>query len=282
MAVACFFFDETWSYRSWQKRGSEEEKIREKLTSLIRVASRGGNFLLNIGPKGDGSVVDFEKDVLLSIGKWLDKNKEAIYGTDPDPFHISFKWGSLTSRPNKIYLHLLSAPENGVITLPGLTGKINDVYVLGENKKGKFSQNAAGVTINVPEGLDIDKEFKVIVIEFANGYAVPPANIIAFTKAPLILDSHNAFKYYSNSGIDYNNRYQSTVKELWTLKPSKTGTIVPVIYYTNEEKGKVIDVQVNGKTTAVTLNGSNAEKLKNDPSAITWGDIYQSAPFIQE
>jgi len=271
------FFDETWSYRSWQKRGSEEEKIREKLTSLIRVASRGGNFLLNIGPKGDGSVVDFEKDVLLSIGKWLDKNKEAIYGTDPDPFHISFKWGSLTSRPDKIYLHLLSAPENGVITLPGLTGKINDVYVLGENKKGKFSQNAAGVTINVPEGLNIDKEFKVIVIEFANGYSVPPANIIAFNKAPLILDSHNAFKYYSNSGIDYNNRYQSTVKELWTLKPSKTGTIVPVIYYTNEEKGKVIDVQVNGKTTAVTLNGSNAEKLKNDPSAITWGDIYQSA-----
>ncbi|ATP58065.1 hypothetical protein CPT03_17120 [Pedobacter ginsengisoli] len=276
------FFDETWSYRSWQKRGSEEEKIREKLTSLIRVASRGGNFLLNIGPKGDGSVVDFEKDVLLSIGKWLDKNKEAIYGTDPDPFHISFKWGSLTSRPNKIYLHLLSAPENGAITLPGLTGKINDVYVLGENKKGKFSQNAAGVTINVPEGLNVDKEFKVIVVEFANGYAVPPANIIAFTKAPLILDSHNAFKYYSNSGIDYNNRYQSTVKELWTLKPSKTGTIVPVIYYTNEEKGKVIDVQVNGKTTAVTLNGSNAEKLKNDPSAITWGDIYQSPPFTQE
>jgi alpha-L-fucosidase len=273
------FFDETWSYRSWQERGSEEEKIREKLTSLIRVASRGGNFLLNIGPKGDGSVVDFEKDVLLSIGRWLDKNKEAIYGTDPDPFHISFKWGSLTSRPNKIYLHLLSAPENGVITLPGLTGKIKEVYVLGENKKGKFSQNASGVTINVPQGLDLEKEFKVIVIEFANGYAVPPANIIAFNKAPLILNSHNAFKHYSSSGVDYNNRYQSTVKESWTISPSKAGSITPVIYYTDEEKGKGIDVEINGKTTAVTLNGTGAEKLKNDPAAIKWGDIYQSGSY---
>ncbi|WP_448636279.1 alpha-L-fucosidase [Pedobacter panaciterrae] len=273
------FFDETWSYRSWQVRGSEEEKMREKLTSLIRVASRGGNFLLNIGPKGDGSVVDFEKDVLLSIGKWLDKNKEAIYGTDPDPFHISFKWGSLTSRPDKIYLHLLSAPENGVITLPGLTGKIKDAYVLGEDKKAKFSQNASGVKINVPEGLDISKEFKVIAIEFVNGYSVPPANIIAFTKAPLILDSHNAFKHYSSSGIDYNNRYQSTVKESWTISPSKTGNLVPAIYYTDEEKGKVIDVELNGKATAITLNGTGAEKLKNDPSTIKWGDIYQTGPL---
>ncbi|WP_214229515.1 alpha-L-fucosidase [Pedobacter sp. B4-66] len=273
------FFDETWSYRSWQERGSEEAKIREKLTSLIKVASRGGNFLLNIGPKGDGSVVDFEKDVLLSIGKWLDKNKEAIYGTDPDPFHISFKWGSLTSRPNKIYLHLLSAPENGVITLPGLTGKIKDVYVLGENIKGKFSQNASGVTINVPQGLAIEKEFKVIVIEFANGYSVPPANIIAFNKAPLILNSHNAFKHYSSSGVDYNNRFQSTVKESWTISPSKGGNPTPVIYYTDEEKGKAIDLEINGKTTVVTLNGTAAEKLKNDPAAIKWGDIYQSGSY---
>lgn len=273
------FFDETWSYRSWQERGSEEAKIREKLTSLIKVASRGGNFLLNIGPKDDGSVVDFEKDVLLSIGKWLDKNKEAIYGADPDPFHISFKWGSLTSRPNKIYLHLLSTPENGVITLPGLKGQIKDVYVLGENGKGKFTQNASGVTINVPQGLDIEKEFKVIVIEFTNGYSVPPANIIAFNKAPLILSSHNAFKHYSSSGVDYNNRYQSTVKESWTISPSKGGNLTPVIYYTDEEKGKAIDLEINGKTTAVTLSGTGAEKLKNNPAAIKWGDIYQSGSY---
>jgi len=273
------FFDETWGYRSFQKRGKEEDKIREKLTSLIRVASRGGNFLLNIGPKGDGTVVDFERDVLLSMGKWIDKNKEAIYGTNPDPFHVAFKWGSLTSRPNKIYLHLLSAPEGGQITLPGLTGKIKGISILGEKGKPKFSQNSEGVRITVPTGLDIAKEFKVIAIEFVNGYQVPPVNIIADQQKPLILNSHNAFKHFSSSGVDYSNRYQSTVKESWTFSPVKSESIQPVLYFTENEKEKLIDLEIAGKVTVVDLKGGKAEQLNNDPATLKWGPIYQSGSY---
>ena len=273
------FFDETWGYRSFQKRGSEEDKVREKLTSLIQVTSRGGNFLLNIGPKGDGSVVPFEKDVLLTIGDWLKKNQEAIYGTNPDPFHVAFKWGSLTSRPNKIYLHLLHQPENGQINLPGLTGKIKSAYVLGENKMAKYSQTAAGVTVTVPLGLEVSKEFKVIVLEFSNGYQVPPANSITKTNAPLLLNAHNSFKHYSNSGIDYSNRYQSTVKESWDINPLQNSTLLPTIYYTNEEKGKVLDLESGGKTVEVNLTGGKEEQLLNDPTTISFGPIYQSGFF---
>lgn len=273
------FFDETWGYRSFQKRGKEEDKVKEKLTSLIRVASRGGNFLLNIGPKGDGSVVEFEKDVLLIIGKWLIKNQEAIYSTNPDPFHVSFKWGSITSRPNKIYLHLLNQPENGRINLPGLTGKIKSAYLLGENKKVKFTQTAAGVDLSLPAGLDIAKEFKVVVLEFPTGFQVPPANIIAKGPATITLNSHNAFKHYSSSGVDYSNRYQSTVKESWAIKPLQTASITPTIFYTDEEKGKSLDVEIAGKITTVSLAGDKEEKLNNDPSTISFGPLYQSGFF---
>jgi alpha-L-fucosidase len=272
------FFDETWSYRSWQNRGSEEEKTREKLTSLIRVVSRGGNFLLNVGPKGDGSVVDFEKDVLLKIGKWLSKNGEAIYGADPDPFHISFKWGSLTSKTNKIYLHLLENPENGQITLPGLQGKIKSVAVLGEPKqKLTFSQDQSGLKIKVPAGLDVDKEFKVIALTFVNGYQVPPANIIALNKEETVLNSHNTFKHYSNSGIDYNTRYQSTVKESWTLKAMESGKYIPRIYYSDQEKNKTIDLELNGKVSAVSFSDGSVEELPKS-GAVGWGVIYLSGP----
>jgi alpha-L-fucosidase len=273
------FFDETWGYRSFQKRGKEEDKVREKLTSLIQVASRGGNFLLNIGPKGDGSVVEFEKDVLLTIGKWLQKNQEAIYGTNPDPFHVGFKWGSLTSRPNKIYLHLLHQPENGQIILSGLTGKIKSAYVLGENKKVKISQEASGVNVIVPIGLDVAKEFKVVVLEFVNGFQVPPANIIVKDETMLELSGHNSFKHYSNSGIDYGNRYQSTVKESWDISPTQSGSLNPTIFYTNEEKGKALDVEIGGKTTVVNLTGGDEERLHNDPSTISFGPLYQSGFF---
>ena len=80
------FFDETWSYRSWQERGSLDKKIDEKLRSLVKVVSRGGNFLLNIGPRGDGSVVEFERDALLTMGKWMKRYGEGIYNTTANPF----------------------------------------------------------------------------------------------------------------------------------------------------------------------------------------------------
>lgn len=272
------FFDETWGYRSFQKRGKEEDKIREKLASLIRVASRGGNFLLNIGPKGDGTVVEFERDVLLAIGKWLDKNKEAIYGTDPDPFHIPFKWGSLTSRRDQIYLHLMSRPENNQIFLPGLTGKIKGIRILGTNDKPKYSQNASGVSITVPAGLGIEEAYQVLAIDFSNGYHVPPANILSNAQGTLVLDGHNAFKHYSSSGIDYSNRYQSTVKESWTLQPARNETLIPVIYFTANEKGRAIDLEINGKVSVVRFDGGDKEQL-NAGTAITWGPLYQSGHY---
>jgi alpha-L-fucosidase len=76
-------FHETWGYRSWQVRGDAAQKAVEKLTKLIKIVSNGGNYLLNIGPMGDGSIVPFERDVLTMIGTWFSKNGEAIYNTTP-------------------------------------------------------------------------------------------------------------------------------------------------------------------------------------------------------
>lgn len=73
------FFKETWSYRSWQKREDLQSKIAEKITTLKNVVAHGGNYLLNIGPRGDGSVVEFERDVLLAMGQWLRDSSEVIY-----------------------------------------------------------------------------------------------------------------------------------------------------------------------------------------------------------
>ena len=101
--TAASMFDETWGYRSWQERGDVNTKVEEKILSLIKVISRGGNYLLNIGPRGDGSIVEYEKEVLLEMGKWLQQNSEAIYGTKANPFHSSAKWGDITSTSNTIY-----------------------------------------------------------------------------------------------------------------------------------------------------------------------------------
>jgi alpha-L-fucosidase len=59
-------FKETWGYRSWQERTDLEQKQKEHILRLVKVVSHGGNYILNIGPRGDGSVVRYEADVLLS------------------------------------------------------------------------------------------------------------------------------------------------------------------------------------------------------------------------
>ena len=271
------FFRETWGYRSWQVRGSEAEKTREKLISLIRVCSRGGNFLLNIGPRGDGSVVEFEENVLSDIGRWLERNGKAIYETMSDPFQVPFEWGAITSRSDKLYLHVLEKPKDGLIILPGLDGKITKVSVIADGTPCTYHKDSKGVTINVPANINPENEIKVIEIDFEGSYKVPPINTIPYAKN-LILDQHNAFKYYSNSGIDYNSRFQSTIQEEWTLLANQTERRTPVLHYTDQEKGRVIELNQNGQNAKITLDGDAEVLLKNNTSGLTWGAIYLTGP----
>jgi alpha-L-fucosidase len=276
------FFDETWGYRSWQKRGSEQEKANEKLISLIRVVSRGGNYLLNIGPKGDGSVVGFEKDVLLRIGNWLAKNQDAIYGAQPDPFHVPFDWGSITSRKNKLYLHVMKAPQNGIIILPGLKGAVKKASVLDGGNNVTFSSNAQGITIQLPKSITGKQNVSVIVVEFKDSYTITPVNTIAERNHKFSLTHQNSFKYYSNSTIDYNTRFRSTVKESWVIAAKQKGTYAPQIFYTAEEKGRDITLTLDAKEHSIRLDNDEAVKLENDPSTLAWGPQYLAGPFWSE
>jgi alpha-L-fucosidase len=273
------FFDETWGYRSWQHRTDAQEKMREKLTSLIRVASRGGNFLLNIGPKGDGSIVPYEKDILLSIGAWLQKNHEAIYNTRPDPFFVKFDWGSITSKTDRLYLHVLSQPAGNTIELPGLKGKVTKAYVLGESQPCKASTTATGVTVQLPAGFSVAAMPKVIVLEIPKGYTTPPANILPLRQQGIALNTHNAFKYFSNSGVDYSARFTSTVREAWTLQAQEAGAWTPELIYTPEEKGKTIELSLQGIAQTITLDGEESLPLPVNTGTLNFGPQYLQGPF---
>mgnify|MGYP000113872108 FL=1 len=82
------------------------------------MVSRGGNYLLNIGPKGNGAVVDFEKEVLEQVGDWLFRYGYAVYQTEASPFQEEFTWGEVTRKDNHLYLFLSGKyPADGKITL---------------------------------------------------------------------------------------------------------------------------------------------------------------------
>ena len=96
-------FHDTWGYRSWQKHDDLAGKIREKIRDLAFITSRGGNYLLNIGPRGDGSLDPFDIAVLKGIGQWMEGHGAAIHDASPTP-HLSVDFGYATSAPGRLYL----------------------------------------------------------------------------------------------------------------------------------------------------------------------------------
>ena len=253
---AASMFNETWSYRSWQKRGDKHVKAMEKLRSLINVVSHGGNFLLNIGPRGDGSVVEFESDVLKEMGAWLKENGEAIYGTEASPFREDFAWGTSTRKGNKLYLILSGEyPTNGAIELnmPG--------YKLQESKGNLTSANMKGdkLMISLPENAYNNQTIQVVELTF-NREVLPQASANAKRTANY---SYDCFDYYSN--------YRSTVSYEWALP--KKNNVKLELTYTPEELGK--EIAMNDQI--VKLEGGKAVTLKIDPKT-QWGKRYMCGP----
>ena len=188
---AASMFDETWSYRSWQERGDKHVKAMEKLRSLINVVSHGGNFLLNIGPRGDGSVVEFESEVLKEIGAWLKTNGEAIYGTEASPFREDFAWGKSTRKDNKLYLILSGEyPANGTIELnmPGYKLKDSKGILASANMKGNK------LMVSLPKDAYNDQTIQVVELTF-DREVLPQASA---NTARTSNYSYDCFDYYSN------------------------------------------------------------------------------------
>lgn len=124
---SCMTMNDTWGFRSddhnWK---SSTDLIR----TLCDVASKGGNFLLNVGPTADGLIPEASLQRMADIGRWMDVNAEAIYSTHASPF-TRLPWGRATVRGNDLYLHVFDWPTDGRLVLPGLLTDVRAAAVLG-------------------------------------------------------------------------------------------------------------------------------------------------------
>ena len=120
----CMTMNGHWGYNAADKDFKTTEDLVRKLCDI---ASKGGNFLLNIGPKADGTFPQESIDRLREIGDWMDINSEAIYGTSASPFGL-FDWGRCTMdylgdnhlAMTDLYFHVFDWPTSGVLRIEGL------------------------------------------------------------------------------------------------------------------------------------------------------------------
>ena len=249
---AASMFDETWSWRSWQERGESKDKAAEKLNSLIHVVSHGGNYLLNIGPDSDGAVIPFEREVLLAIGKWLEANGEAVYGTEPSPFRHDFPWGAVTRKGNRMYLILNGQyPDDGsiIFSLPGnRLKKVLSSGVKGRTVRGQTFMSVSEDMFGDP--LDI----KVVTLEFEK--VIEPVSSSSVLTSDGYMTGSDAVKDYSYSCFDYYSNYKSTVGYSWTFDASQSDMLS--MYFTLGEQGRKVSLEVDGSRSEVVLEGEES------------------------
>jgi alpha-L-fucosidase len=233
-------FPETWGYRSWQSRTNLRGKIRENITRLVRVVSQGGNYILNIGPEGDGSVVPYEAQVLDGIGQWLQRNGEAIYGTRKQPF-TSLDFGYATVGPHAIYLFVAKLPPDHKLHLPGVTDtELGRAYRLGFPQATIDAQpDVDGVSISLdqlagwPEadtnGLNVDAFMPVLVLPLKSPLHVRPKSVAAAPNGHFELQPAQAEHYLNYNGEGY-EAPATLYKLVWQVDAQATDYTLTIDY----------------------------------------------------
>jgi alpha-L-fucosidase len=180
--------NDTWGYKSYDH---DWKSLNEMIFWLVEIASKGGNYLLNVGPDGNGMFPAESVKILKGIGAWMKINGEAIYGTtrwttmkegpislemkstgerEEKGFHTVFTpedfW--FTKKDNYVYAISLAAPVNNTVSVKSLYdyyGQIKKITLLGEETALKWKVASGKVNIAMPSGSKVYKYGFVLKVE---------------------------------------------------------------------------------------------------------------------
>jgi alpha-L-fucosidase len=144
---SCMTMNDTWGYKSFDDDWKDSKTL---LRTLVDVASKGGNLLLNVGPTATGEIPTESVSRLAEMGKWMKVNGESIYGTTASPFPAQPAWGRYTRKGTTLYAHVFDWPKGNRLPLTGLTSAPARAYLLADRKPLPIANTAEGLSVQLP------------------------------------------------------------------------------------------------------------------------------------
>jgi len=172
----CMTMNDSWGFKENDHNWKSTEEL---IHNLVDIASKGGNYLLNVGPTAEGLIPSESVARLRDIGRWIRFNGESIYGTSASPFR-NLGWGRCTQKAlpdgkTRLYLHVFDWPSDGRLVVGGLDNKVLTAFVLVEGKDSSLPIKREGndviieVASKAPDSIDtvvaVDIEGSAVVIE---------------------------------------------------------------------------------------------------------------------
>jgi alpha-L-fucosidase len=163
----CQTFGYSWGYNESPDPLKSGERIVEQ---LVDVVSKGGNFLLNVGPRPDGSIPEPLVERMKVIGAWMKANGEAVYGTTRSPFGGPLPAGRVTAKGSRLYVFLETLPAEGIV-LTGLANRVVKAWVLDGGEALAVTVKEGTPVVAAPKKLTDPSTFTVVAVELDG----PPA-----------------------------------------------------------------------------------------------------------
>jgi alpha-L-fucosidase len=205
----CMTMNDTWGFKSYDNNWKPVETI---IRNLVDIASKGGNYLLNVGPTSEGLIPAPSVERLREVGKWMKANGEAIYDTSASPFK-RLAWGRCTRKARDggttLFFHVFNWPADGKLVVPGLKNPITKAWLLTDPDKTALAVSAADGNQIIklwPEATD--PIASVVVAEISGAPEVEPVLLTQGADGRMKLPASEAIthgsqiKYESGGGKD--------------------------------------------------------------------------------
>lgn len=246
-----------WGYDANEKVYKTPEFL---IRMLVDIVSKGGNLLLNIGPKPDGTIQPEFVDRLNAIGEWMDDYAEAIYGTTASPFNLLPFYGRVTTKGDRLYVHVFEWPGDRVVRLPNLRNEVRQVVLLPGKQFLTAARDGNDWVITLPERAP-HPAASVLRVELEGAPQVTPLKLTPSARGTLELPVVYGFldgphgmriRYESRDGILQAGNWLNPKDSVeWTVTVPRAGNYRIWLDHAVDagQGGSEVEFIINGKET---------------------------------